>query len=164
VHRDRSISLDAAASTEDGASETGAGEPCLVLRLRPGADAGWARLPHAGRPVATEVEFGAALCAHLREFAVIRGVANSAKHFQLRQGTVQKLKSHDQDAPSSPANTFSQSFDPWGTSWGSSWGSSWSQTRVQIEGTNGAHRNLVDVAKAVCEMWEKLAAQHSWTL
>ena len=88
-----------------------------------------------GRPVATEVEFGAALCAHLGEFAVIRGVANSAKHFQLRQGTVQKLKSHVQDAPSSSANTFSQSFDPWGGSWGSSWGSSWSQTRVQIEGT-----------------------------
>ena len=75
-------------------------------------------------PKGNEKDFAAALCQHLSAFAVISGIANSAKHLELRPGKVQSLQSHDKDAPGSAAKTFAKSFDPWGGSWGNSWGKS----------------------------------------
>lgn len=113
--------------------------------------------------VGDEGQFAVALSQLLPEFAVIRGVATSAKHFKLRQPTIQRLKAHDQDAPTSPANTFFQE-GSWGASWGGTWGRSWGPTPVQIEGTGGNHRNFNDVASKVRTMWVNLAAQHGWQL
>ena len=100
--------------------------------------------------VKSEDDFRAALCQHLREFDVIRDIANSAKHFKLKKGEVQKPKA--------------KSIDPWRGSWGNSWGKSWTRTQVQIEGPDGNDGPFIDVALAVRQMWETLAADHGWVL
>jgi len=88
-----------------------------------------------------------------RNFALIRGIANAAKHLALRD-----IRPHP-DAPSHSANTASQSLG-WGEG-GYGVGPYGGGPQVMLEGVNG-YLHFSEIAKSVYEMWVSLKTQHGW--
>ena len=87
------------------------------------------------------------------DFALIRGIANAAKHLALRD-----IRPH-LDAPSHSANTASQSLG-WGEgAYGV--GPNGGGPQVMLEGAAG-HLHFSQIAKSVYDMWVRLKTQHSW--
>ena len=86
-------------------------------------------------------------------FALIRGIANAAKHLALKD-----IRPHP-DAPSHSANTASQSlgYDEGGFDVGGYDALS----QVMLEGANG-HLPFCQIATSVYDMWVKLKNQHNW--
>lgn len=86
-------------------------------------------------------------------FALIRGIANAAKHLALKD-----IRPHP-DAPSHSANTASQSLG-WGEG-GYGVGPYGGGPQVMLEGANG-HLHFSQIATSVYDMWVKLKNQHNW--
>ncbi len=111
-------------------------------------------------PVTGGPQFANALADLCPEFELIRGVANSAKHLTLR-GRNAKRPPPPSNMPSHAANTFS---DPGGwpdTPWPDD---EWQDEvpAVKLEGDNGQHLVLIDVATTVHTMWTVQFAKHGW--
>lgn len=87
-------------------------------------------------------------------FALIRGIANAAKHLQLSN-----VRPHP-SAPSNAANTSAR-----GSGWGQQgfgtgpWGGA---PRVMLAGPNGNDTDFKNIADSVFGMWEKLKTKHGW--
>lgn len=109
----------------------------------------------ATQAVSDEKTFANALRDLCPEFELIRGIANSAKHLQLR-GTGGHPAS-----PSNAANTRVQS-----TGWGEGgfgmgpWNGS---PRVMLQATDG-DLEFSAIATTVRDMWKQLASNHGWPL
>ena len=104
----------------------------------------------ATQAVSDERSFANALRDLYREFELVRGIANSAKHLKLRG-----IGGHA-DSPSNAANTKVQS-----TGWGEgSWGGG---PRVMLQAT-GRDYEFSAIATAVRDMWTQLALEHDWPL
>ena len=105
------------------------------------------------KPVTDSKTFANALEQAEGDFALIRGIANAAKHLALRD-----IRPH-QDAPSHSANTASQSLG-WGEG-GYDVGPYGGGPQVMLEGANG-HLHFSQIATSVYDMWVKLKNQHNW--
>jgi hypothetical protein len=109
----------------------------------------------APQPVVSEQTFATALRDFCGEFELIRGIANSAKHLQLRS-----LGRH-LDSPSHAANTRVQS-----TGWGSGgfgMGPYSGTARVMLEASSG-DLEFSTIATNVRDMWKLLATQNGWPM
>lgn len=110
-------------------------------------------------PVAQSSDFANALADQCPEFELIRGVANSAKHLALHPANP-KRPPQPPNTPSHAANTFSV-----GAGWDNA---QWDQDKwdgaptVKLEGANGQHLVLSDVATKVRDMWDALFVAHGW--
>jgi hypothetical protein len=100
--------------------------------------------------------FANALEQQCADFGRVRGIANAAKHLELRPGNIRPVA----NAPSHAANTAVQTTG-WGEAgWGRGpWGGG---PRVMLAGPNGSDMEFSDVAKGTFEMWENLRTTHSW--
>lgn len=87
------------------------------------------------------------------DFALIRGIANAAKHLALTN-----IRPHP-DAPSHSANTATQSVG-WGEG-GYGVGPYGGGPQVMLEGATG-HLNFSQIATRVYDMWATLKTQHNW--
>jgi hypothetical protein len=108
------------------------------------------------QPVNDEKTFANSLrdmCPHVE---LIRGIANSAKHLQLK-----KSGSHP-SSPSHAANTRVQS-----TGWGEGGygqGPYGGTPRVMLQGPQGQDLEFSDIATSTYQLWKSLAQQHAWQL
>lgn len=113
----------------------------------------------AATAVSSASEFAHSLADACPEFALIRGIANSAKHLSLHTMNP-KRPAPPANMPSHAANTFSES-----TGFGQG---VWDQARwggtptVKLEGDNGQHIIMSDVATRVHTMWSTLFTAHGW--
>lgn len=114
-----------------------------------------------GAPIAVSQasEFANALADQYPQFELIRGVANSAKHLALHPANPRRPP-QPPSTPSHAANTFSE---------GGGWdGGKWDQDKwdgaptVKLEGANGQHLVLSNIATKVRDMWDTLFAAHGW--
>jgi hypothetical protein len=100
-----------------------------------------------------EKQFANALEVLCSDFALIRGVANSAKHLSLRS------RRPVQYAPINAANTAIQTgafqIDAFNND-------AFDTDRIVIEGSNDQHREFLEVAKNVMMMWETLRDDQLW--
>jgi hypothetical protein len=87
------------------------------------------------------------------DFALIRGIANAAKHLALSN-----IRPHP-DAPSHSANTATQSLG-WGEG-GYGVGPYGGGPQVMLEGASG-HLPFSEIATSVYNMWVTLKTQHGW--
>ena len=87
------------------------------------------------------------------DFALIRGIANAAKHLAL-----DNIRPH-RDAPSHSANTATQSLG-WGEG-GYGVGSYGGGPQVMLEGASG-HLHFSQIATSVYNMWAGLKTQNNW--
>lgn len=106
-------------------------------------------------PVSDSAGFANALSDLNGDFALIRGVANSAKHLKLTHKSARATPPH---TPTHAANTVARSYGgfndaPIGAGPLGGW------TEVELEGAN---RSMTDIANSVHAMWEQLFQQHSW--
>ena len=87
-------------------------------------------------------------------FALVRGIANAAKHLKLSN-----IRSHP-SAPSNAENTSARVL-----SWGQGgfgagpWGGA---SRVMLAGPSGNDTNFKNIADSVYSMWETLKTTHGW--
>ncbi len=109
-------------------------------------------------PVSSEAEFANSLRDLHRDFELIRGIANSAKHLKLKHAT----KAHHSHAPSNAANTVVQSTGCGQGGYGA--GPYRGTPRVMLEGPNGNDLEYSDLVKSVHSMWLALAAERGWSL
>jgi hypothetical protein len=116
-------------------------------------------LKSAPTPVSNAKQFADSLSDASPDFALIRGVANSAKHLELRTPDP-KRPPPPPSAPSNAANTFSQSTG-WGEGkWGEmKWGGA---PTIMLEGANNNHIVLSRITSAVMTMWNDLFIKHGW--
>ena len=121
-------------------SQHNASIPCTFTFLNSSGDR---------RNVSSAASFANALQEIEQNFALIRNIANAAKHLQLSY-----IGSHP-DAPSNAANTSSLS-DSGGAS-----GVFFCIPQVMLEGASG-HLRFGTIAKSVFEMWLNLNKQHKW--
>lgn len=112
----------------------------------------------ASKAVSDEKEFANALRDMNLNFELIRGIANAAKHLQLRNPS----KAHHGHAPSHAANTSVRSTG-YGVG-GYGVGPYGGGPRVMLEGPANNHLEFLDIAEDVMQMWQQLATQHNWTL
>jgi hypothetical protein len=104
-------------------------------------------------------QFADALSDASPDFALIRSVANAAKHLELRTPDPRRPPPPP-SAASSAANTFSQT-----TSWGEGkWGEmKWGGApTIMLEGANNNHLVLSKITSAALRMWNELIAEHGW--
>ena len=106
------------------------------------------------RPVSTPEEFATSLEQACDDFGRIRGIANAAKHLQLRPSGIRPV----QNAPSNAANTFVQTtgYGEGGYGQGPYGGS----PRVMLEGSQDM--DFSQIAEAVYRMWEFSKLTHCW--
>ncbi|MBV9460171.1 MAG: hypothetical protein JO141_22025 [Bradyrhizobium sp.] len=110
---------------------------------------------------AEAADFADALESQYPDFGRVRGVANAAKHLELRPSSVRPVT----NAPRHAANTFVQvmggggGYGVAGAYGKGEWGYA-SAPRVVLEGSTDIP--FSDVAKAVYQMWETLGAAHGW--
>jgi hypothetical protein len=123
------------------------------------------RAPAAGSPpvataVTNSVQFAHALSDVTPEFALIRGVANSAKHLTLHAPDP-KRPPLPPNAPSHAANTQPRGGAVLGqaTFNGTTFNGS---PQVMLEGANNKNIVLTGVTSAVMKMWQDLFKQHGW--
>lgn len=107
-------------------------------------------------PVHNEGTFANALADLHPDFELIRGVANSAKHLVLTStGGSRPRPAH---TPSHAANTQSVSYGAIGdAAIGAGPIGGW--TDVELEGAN---RKMIDIARSVHSIWERLFNQYGW--
>jgi hypothetical protein len=108
------------------------------------------------RPVQDEKTFANALRDLHPDFDLIRGIANSAKHLQLKQPGPHPA------APSHAANTQVQA-----TGWGQGAfgaGPYGGTPRVMLQGPKGNDLEFSVLAKSVLDMWTTLADRHGWQI
>jgi hypothetical protein len=108
------------------------------------------------QPVNDEKSFANSLRDLYPNFELIRGIANSAKHLQLKNPG-----SHP-SSPSHAANTRVQS-----TAWGEGGygqGPFGGTPRVMLQGPQGQDLEFSDIATSTYQMWKSLAQQHGWQL
>jgi hypothetical protein len=98
--------------------------------------------------------FANALEQQCEDFGRIRGIANAAKHLQLRN--IRPVK----NAPSHAGNTATTSTEYGQGAFGA--GPFGGTARVMLEGPNGQHMEFSDVARSVHAMWEGLRATYKW--
>ena len=110
----------------------------------------------SGQRVYDEKTFANALADICREFELVRGIANSAKHLSLRSA------GRDPSSPTHAANTRSQS-PGWGEG-GYGSGPYGGTPRVMLEGPGGDDLEFSELAQAVHNMWLSLSATHGWGL
>jgi hypothetical protein len=110
----------------------------------------------ASQPVYDEKTFANALRDLHPNFELTRGIANSAKHLQL------KNSGPHPSAPTNAANTRVQS--PGWQKGPYSMGPHSGAPRVMLEGSAGRDLELSDLARSVFAMWESLSKKHGWRL
>ncbi len=90
------------------------------------------------------------------DFELVRGIANSAKHLQLKNSGAHP------SAPSHAANTRVQitGYGEGGYGMGPFGGS----PRVMLEGPQGQDLEFSDLAESAYEMWRSISQKHNWEL
>jgi hypothetical protein len=104
--------------------------------------------------VSSSEEFATSLEQGCDDFGRIRGMANAAKHLQLRPSGIRPVE----NAPSNAANTRVQTTGYGAGGYGQ--GPCGGGPRVMLEG--GTDMEFSQIAKAVFDMWESLKRTHSW--
>lgn len=112
----------------------------------------------ASQNVNDEKTFANALRDINPNFELIRGIANSAKHLQIKNPT----KVHHTHAPSHAANTVVQSTGYGQGDYGQ--GPYGGTPRVMLEGPSGSDMEFLCLAETVYQMWIDLAQEHCWEL
>jgi len=106
--------------------------------------------------VSDEKTFANAIRDLYPDFELIRGIANSAKHLQLKQSGSYP------SSPSHAANTRVQ-----GTGWGEGGygqGPFGGTARVMLQGPQGQDLEFSHIATSTYRAWKHIAQQHSWPL
>ena len=88
------------------------------------------------------------------EFELIRGIANSAKHLEIRRGK-------HPASPTNAANTSSQSSDWDQAEWDVD---PWNGRGVILAGPGGNDYKVTALADSTYKMWSSLCRQHGWPL
>jgi hypothetical protein len=114
----------------------------------------------SSQPVSDEKMFANALRDINPNFELIRGIANAAKHLEIRDPA--KAKTHHTHAPSHAANTATRTTSYGAGPYGA--GPYGGTARVMLEGPGGHHLEFLDIAGDVKKLWLQQAAKHSWTL
>jgi hypothetical protein len=110
----------------------------------------------ASQSVSNEKGFADAIRDLYPEFQLIRGIANSAKHLELKQ-----LGSHPA-SPSHAANTRVQSTGYGEGRYGQ--GPFGGTARVMLQGSQGHDLEFSEIATSTYRMWKAIAQQHAWLL
>jgi hypothetical protein len=88
------------------------------------------------------------------DFELIRGIANSAKHLEIRQGT-------HPASPTHAANTSSHS-STWDTA---EWDNDpWNSRGIILTDSGGNNYKVLALAESTYKMWSRLCQQHGWPL
>jgi len=112
----------------------------------------------ATKPVHDEKTFANAIRTLNSDFELIRSIANSAKHLQLKKSS----KAYHTHTASHAANTVSQ---PTGFGQGSFGQGPYGGTqRVMLEGPGGNDLEFQSIAASVWQTWESLAQKHGWQI
>lgn len=124
---------------------------------KPTIDAGFTFTTGAQKnPVRDEKMFANALADINPDFELIRGVANSVKHLQLKPFAGSRAQ--PPHMPTNAANTQSISYSGFGDApIGAGPLGGW--TDVELEGSN---RKMIFIATSVHNMWRDLFMQHGW--